>query len=92
MKLFGLLICASLLTGCVGTQSAFLTVPFISTQQLRTCLAAPKPPQGAITQKDVAIYLAKLKYAHRDCYNKLGALSDEVNMYNAILKSRSAKK
>lgn len=68
-----LLCCAALSTACAASPLSLQTQPLPSS--LTTCKSAPPPPIPD-TQRDVALYIVDLWYAHADCYSKLNAIRD----------------
>lgn len=76
---------ALLLNACATTetvkvnQTVITSTPQVSVRVVN-CKSAPKPPSGTeYTQKDVAVYIAKLESAHRDCKGNLRALNQIVD-------------
>jgi hypothetical protein len=79
------------LSGCATppTRTEFITtdVPV----SVRTCAYEPALLKGDFTQKDVAIYIEKLRAAWRECYNDLGAVNEILDNLEAELKAQAKK-
>lgn len=88
-----LILVALLLSGC-ATDSRIVvsSITFDESTALKSCAPAPKPPSGTYTQKDVAKYVASLKYANSDCKRTLQTLNQEVVNYNTTLKNKNPAK
>lgn len=58
----------TLLGACSSTVTKVQTVKLTPPQELLTCKDAPTVPPEPRTQRDVAIYIAELRQAHKDCH------------------------
>jgi hypothetical protein len=54
-----------------------------------TCSAAPARLTGEFTQKDVAVYIVKLRNALSDCQGNLASVSQIVRETEAELSARA---
>jgi hypothetical protein len=56
---------------------------------LRTCAGKPAPLTGEFTQRDVAVYIVKLRDAHSDCYGNLAAVDQILSNVERELLARA---
>ena len=79
------------LAGCAVTPPITEFVSADVPTSIRSCSNEPARLTGDFTQRDVAIYIVKLRAAWEECYNDLGALNEILTNLEAELKAQAKK-
>jgi len=91
--LFALPLLALAVSACSSTRlpqpTQFITAPVPAA--LRSCAAAPASLTGEFTQRDVAVYIVKLRGAYQDCHDNLAAVDQILSDVERELLARATK-
>jgi len=88
---FALAAVAVLLGGCATTGSKFQLTGLEYSDALKDCEGEPVIINPNPTQKDVAVLVARLKHARKDCAGDLQALNEVIAKYNEQIDAFNKK-